>query len=66
MGLINKVVVVGAAVAFAKSEQGKKMISEARVRYDTPANREKARAGFAQATEVVKGQIQARKAGGYS
>ena len=31
---------LGAAVAFARSPQGQRMIMEARRRYDTPQNRE--------------------------
>lgn len=31
---------LGAAVAFARSPQGQRMIREARRRYDTPQNRE--------------------------
>ena len=66
MGLLTKFAVVGAAVSFARSRQGKQVIAEARERFDTPANREKARQGVQQAAQVVKGQLQARKPGGYS
>lgn len=34
---------VGAAITFARSERGQRMIQEARLKYDTPANRAKAR-----------------------
>ena len=33
---------IGAAVTFARSERGQRMIREARQKYDTPANRAKA------------------------
>jgi len=64
MGFVSKVVVLGAAVAFAKSEQGKQLIAEARERFDTPANREKARQGVSQAAGLVRDQLAARKATG--
>jgi superfamily II DNA/RNA helicase len=32
---------VGAAISFARSERGKRMIRDARNRVDTPANRDK-------------------------
>ena len=35
--------VIGAAISFARSERGQRMIREARQKYDTPANRAKAR-----------------------
>jgi hypothetical protein len=34
---------LGMAVSFARSERGQRMIREARTKYDTPANRAKAR-----------------------
>jgi hypothetical protein len=32
---------LGAAIAFARSERGQRMIADARRKYDTPANRAK-------------------------
>ena len=60
MGLLRKVTVVGAAVSFARSEQGKKTIAEARRRVDTPANRERARQGVQQVTAQLKARRAAR------
>lgn len=34
---------IGAAIAFARSERGQQLIRDAREKYDTPANRAKAR-----------------------
>ena len=34
---------LGAAISFARSERGQRMIRDARLKYDTPANRAKAR-----------------------
>ncbi|MDT7570296.1 MAG: hypothetical protein QOE05_470 [Actinomycetota bacterium] len=34
---------IGAAISFARSERGQRMIRDAREKYDTPANRAKAR-----------------------
>jgi hypothetical protein len=34
---------LGLAISFARSSQGQRMIQQARQRYDTPANRAKAR-----------------------
>jgi hypothetical protein len=39
---------VGAAISFARSPRGQKLIGEARQKYDTPANRAKARQAFTQ------------------
>lgn len=64
MGMLTRFAVVGAAVTFARSQQGKQMIAEARQRFDTPANRDKARQGVAQATQAVKGGLQSRRSGG--
>jgi len=37
----RKMWVVGAAIAFARSERGQRLIADARRKYDTPANRAK-------------------------
>ena len=34
---------LGAAITFGRSERGQRMVREARAKYDTPANRTKAR-----------------------
>ena len=34
---------IGAAITFARSERGQRLIRDAREKYDTPANRAKAR-----------------------
>jgi hypothetical protein len=39
--------VIGAAISFARSERGKRLIQQARAKYDTPENRAKARAAVA-------------------
>lgn len=64
MGFLSKIAVVGAAVSFAKSQQGKQMIAEVRQRFDTPGNRDKAKQGAQQAAQVVKEQLQNRKQAG--
>jgi len=38
---------IGAALAFARSPQGQRMIREARRRYDTPENRDRLRQAVA-------------------
>ena len=38
---IKRIGFIASAVAFARSERGKRMISDARRKYDTPANRAK-------------------------
>ncbi len=47
----------GAAVAFLQSEQGRRLVADARRRVDTPENREKARRLVAQAQEQVRGRV---------
>lgn len=42
MGL-RRAGLLGLAYSFARSERGKQMIREARQKYDTPANRDRAR-----------------------
>jgi hypothetical protein len=42
MGL-GKLGLLGVAIAFARSQRGQQLISQARQKYDTPANRAKAR-----------------------
>jgi hypothetical protein len=37
---------LGAALTFARSERGKRMIRDARERYDTPENRARAKEGL--------------------
>jgi hypothetical protein len=38
---------LGLAISFARSQQGQRMIAQARHKYDTPANRAKAKQAFA-------------------
>jgi hypothetical protein len=40
---LGRASLLGAAVTFARSERGQRMIREARQKYDTPENRQKAR-----------------------
>lgn len=40
---MKRVGLLGMAVTFARGERGQRMIREARAKYDTPANRAKAR-----------------------
>jgi hypothetical protein len=40
---LGRVGLIGLAVSFARSERGQRMLRDARERYDTPANRAKAR-----------------------
>jgi len=40
---LGRVGIIGAAVSFAQSERGQRMIREARQKYDTPENRAKAK-----------------------
>lgn len=40
---LKRMGLLGAAVGFARSERGQRMIRDARQKYDTPANRAKAR-----------------------
>lgn len=53
MGIMRKVGFVGAAVSFARSSRGQQLIGDARRRYDTPANRERAKQGFQQVRQQV-------------
>lgn len=39
--MIGKLALIGGAIAFARSAQGKKAIAQAREKYDTPENRSK-------------------------
>ena len=41
MPLLRKAGLLGAAVSFARSERGRRMIADARTRLDTPENRDK-------------------------
>lgn len=38
--MLGKLALIGGAVAFARSTQGKKAIAQARQKYDTPENRQ--------------------------
>jgi len=40
---LKRIGLLGAAISFARSERGQRAIREARQKYDTPANRAKAR-----------------------
>ncbi len=40
---IGRAGLLGAAITFARSERGQRLIRETRQKYDTPANRAKAR-----------------------
>ena len=40
---LRRLGLLGAAVTFARSERGQRMIQQAREKYDTPENRAKAR-----------------------
>lgn len=40
---LGRIGLLGAAVSFARSERGQRMIQQARQKYDTPANRAKVR-----------------------
>ena len=40
---LRRLGLLGAAITFARSEQGQRMIQQARARYDTPQNRAKVR-----------------------
>jgi hypothetical protein len=51
---------LGAAVTFARSARGQQLISEARQKYDTPANRAKAR----DALSGLRQSVQHRRSGG--
>jgi hypothetical protein len=42
----RKLWLVGAAIAFARSERGQRIIADARRRYDTPENRAKVSEAF--------------------
>jgi hypothetical protein len=44
---LRRLGLLGAAVSFARSERGQRMIREARAKYDTPENRAKARQAIA-------------------
>jgi hypothetical protein len=44
---LRRLGLIGAAVSFARSERGQRMIKQARERYDTPENRAKAREALA-------------------
>jgi hypothetical protein len=41
MPLLRRAGLLGAAISFARSERGQRMLSDARARIDTPANRQK-------------------------
>jgi hypothetical protein len=43
---LRRLGILGAAVAFARSERGQRMIRQTRAKYDTPENRAKAREAF--------------------
>ena len=47
---------LGAAIAFARSEQGKRMIRQARERYDTPQNRARIREALANRQTTARRQ----------
>jgi hypothetical protein len=40
---LGRASLIGAAVSFARSERGRRMMADARQKYDTPENRAKAR-----------------------
>ena len=40
---LRRLGMLGAAISFARSERGRRMIRDARTKYDTPENRAKAR-----------------------
>jgi hypothetical protein len=40
---LRRLGMLGAAISFARSERGRRMIRETRAKYDTPENRAKAR-----------------------
>jgi hypothetical protein len=39
---LRRLGLLGAAISFARSERGQRLIAQARAKYDTPANRQKA------------------------
>ena len=44
---LRRLGLLGAAISFARSERGKRLIQQARTKYDTPENRAKARTALA-------------------
>jgi hypothetical protein len=49
MGL-RRLGLIGAAITFARSERGRRMIQQARAKYDTPQNRAKAKEALTKRT----------------
>ena len=57
MGVLGKIGVIGAVTSFARSGRGQRIIADARRKYDTPANRDKAKQGLQQ----LRGQVASRR-----
>jgi hypothetical protein len=51
---LRRLGLLGIAISFARSERGKRLISEARQKYDTPANRAKARGAVGNLRSTVR------------
>ena len=49
MPRMRRLTMIGAAVSFARSERGQRLIRQAREKYDTPENRAKIRQAVADA-----------------
>ena len=57
MGFIRRAGLLGVAVTFLQSERGQQLVRQAREKYDTPANRAKARDAVQQVAATAQSYL---------